>query len=173
MLLIFKQKSVNLRTAQSTRFTGNHWPNAMFYKVSIIIYNLYAIGQGTCVNVAWSYKNSAFREIVDGPLHYHTIHSIYNPHTHTYNIHILQHPYPLPRTLFYLSKLRRNRPLRNSERDPSSNQAQPAKRRDRAEELPALRIEDQQVYGAAEHGHAGSEEAHGEGVAGCGDGGEC
>lgn len=56
------------------------------------------------------------------------------------------------------------------QRYPSTDQAQSSKRRHGSEKLETLRIQYQQVYRAAEHGHACGQKASGESVLGCRDG---
>lgn len=65
--------------------------------------------------------------------------------------------------LFYLSPWRDGHPAAaESQRGPAANHTQPAERRDGAEGLEARRVEDEQVDGAREHGHAGRQQRHGQ-----------
>ena len=52
-------------------------------------------------------------------------------------------------------------PPPKSQRSPASDQAQSTQRRDRTQHLEPLRVEDEEVYAAAEHRHAGNEERGG------------
>lgn len=64
-----------------------------------------------------------------------------------------------------LLKLRHNRPLRDRQRNPASNQTQPPNRRDRTHDLPEpLRVEHKQIQAAGEHGHTRSQQPHGDGI---------
>lgn len=72
-------------------------------------------------------------------------------------------PHPSPSPLLpspHSSKLRHNRPPPHGQRNPPPNQAQAPQRRNRPQHLEPLRIQDEQVYRAGEHGHARCKETH-------------